>query len=75
MGEIMTIEQLKRDYDQEWVLLGDPVSDEEDSVVSGRLLDHSADPDELYDRAVAIAPKHCAVFFMGPPNDGSVLIL
>ena len=74
MGEVMTMEQLKRDYDQEWVLLEDPVSDDEDWTIAGRLLFHSPDHDKLYERAMEIRPKHFGVFFMGPPDDESVLV-
>lgn len=75
MGEVMTMKEIERKYDQEWVLLGDPVSGEDDWVIEGRLLYHSPDRDEMYDHAMEIAPKHFAVLFVGEPKDAPVLML
>jgi len=42
------MEEMKAAYPGEWVLIGDPVYDEDDlNVVSGILLDHSRDKREL----------------------------
>ncbi len=75
MGEVMTMKEIERKYDQEWVLLGDPVVNADDEIVSATLLLHDTDGDRLYEQAMVVAPKSCAVLFMGPPKDGPVLML
>ena len=42
-----SIEDIKKSYPDEWILLGDPVSDEYDRTISGIVLYHSPDKREL----------------------------
>ena len=46
-GERLCIEEIKRSYPDEWILIGDPEEDENGWDVSGIVLYHSADKREL----------------------------
>ena len=51
MAEILTFDQIKARYDAEWVLIGNPVTDEFLSVLRGEVLCHSKSRDEIYRKA------------------------
>ena len=44
----MTIEEIETQFDGEWVLVGDPETDEYLQVIRGKVLCHSRDRDEVY---------------------------
>ena len=46
MAEILTIDQIKTRHDCEWVLIGNPVTDDSLSVQQGEVLWHTKDRDE-----------------------------
>jgi hypothetical protein len=48
MGEVTSLAAIRKQFDSEWVLLEDPVTDESLQVKSGRVLWHSKDRDEVY---------------------------
>jgi hypothetical protein len=64
MAESLNIDEIKSRYDGEWVLIGDPVADESLSVVSGSVLSHSKDRDEVYRKARELKPAYSAIFFL-----------
>ena len=47
MAEILTFDQIKTRYDGEWVLIGDPVTDDSLSVRPGEVLWHSKDREKF----------------------------
>ena len=71
----MTIEQIKSEFDSEWVLVGDPRTDEALNVLGGRVLHHSKDRDEVYRRAVSLRPQRSAMVYTGEiPEDTAVVL-
>ncbi len=58
----MTIEEIQQHFDSEWVLLGDPVTDETLEVQSGRVLAHSPSRDELDRALLALRPSRFATW-------------
>ena len=75
MKDVLTMSEIKRRYDSEWVLLQDPVTDESMDVVSGKVLFHSRDRDEVYRRAVKLRPKRFAMLYVGKlPKDAAVVL-
>jgi hypothetical protein len=75
MAEILNIEEIKSRYDGEWVLIGDPVTDESLSVVRGNVLSHSKDRDEVYRKARELKPAHSAILFFGHlPKDAAIVL-
>lgn len=71
----MTAKEMEAQFDGEWILVGDPETNEALEVVQGTVLHHSKDRDEVYRRAVAVRPKRYAVLFTGkmPANTAIVL--
>ena len=45
----MTIEEIESQFDGEWVLIGDPETNEALEVMRGKVLCHSVDRDVVYD--------------------------
>jgi hypothetical protein len=77
MDEDLTTEEIYARYPSEWVLLGDPQTDERLQVLGGKVLCHSKDRDEVYSQAIALpAPKRIAFLYTGPiPAPGMATLL
>ncbi len=75
MEKEMTIEEIESRFDSEWVLVGDPRTNEALEVLSGRVLHHSKDRDEVYRKAVALRPKRCAVLYTGEIPEDTAIVL
>ena len=76
MEKQMTIDEIESQFDSEWVLVGDPQTNEHLEVLSGQVLAHSRDRDEVYRKAIALRPKRCAVLYTGEiPAPGTELVL
>jgi hypothetical protein len=75
MATILTFDQIKASYDGEWVLIGDPVTDESLSIIQGNVLWHSMDRDEVYRKARELMPTHSAILFFGHlPKDTAIVL-
>ena len=61
----MTIGEMESAFDSEWVLVGDPVTDEGHNVVQGEVLHHSKDRDEVYRKGLELRPKRLAFLYLG----------
>lgn len=70
MSELITYAEIEKQYDGEWVLLGDTVTAKGPRILRGKVLWHSKDRDEVYRKAMELRPKHAAVLFMGNPPKG-----
>jgi hypothetical protein len=75
MNEILTITEIESRFDAEWVLVEDPQVDENDEVISGRVVWHSKDRDEVYDKLLELRPKHPAIVFTGKPAPDTAIVL
>lgn len=59
----------------EWLLIGDPQTNDAMEVLSGKVLHHSKDRDEVYRHAVALHPKRSAILFTGElPADTAIVL-
>lgn len=66
---------LKTRYDGEWVLIGNPVTDDSLSVRQGEVLWHSKDRNEVYRKARELKPTYSAILFFGSlPKDAAILL-
>jgi len=66
MSEVLTIDEINRRYPDEWVLIGEPETDESLEVLSGRVLYHGTDREEMIRVAQQLpAPKRIATHFTG----------
>jgi hypothetical protein len=75
MDGILTYEQIKARYTPEWVLIGDLVTDEKLEVLSGRVLFHSPDRDEVWHKVEEFKPQRFAVECLGTYPEGMEFIL
>ncbi len=75
MSQEMTIEEIRSQFDSEWVLIEDPRTDEELNVLGGKVLHHSKDRDEVYRKAVALHPKRSAVIYTGEISGEMAIVL
>jgi hypothetical protein len=75
MEEVLTIAQIEAQFDSEWILVGDPQTNEALEVQSGKVLWHSKDREEVYRKAVELRPRRSAMLYTGkmPKNTAVVL--
>lgn len=69
MEEMLTIEEIENRFDSEWVLIGDPLTDELLEVMGGKVLWHSRDRDEIHRMAMELHPRRFAVLHVGKPPE------
>jgi len=75
MEEVLTIAQIEAQFDSEWILVGDPQTNEALEVQSGKVLWHSKDREEVYRKAVELRPKRSAMLYTGKmPKDTAVVL-
>ncbi|NOT54666.1 MAG: hypothetical protein HOP18_08695 [Deltaproteobacteria bacterium] len=75
METILSLQEMQTRYDGEWVLIGDPETDEALSIQRGQVLWHSKSRDEVYRQARMLKPRHSAFLFIGRlPSDTEVVL-
>jgi hypothetical protein len=73
MDTLLTIEEIKAKYSDEWVLLADIESDPGPILRRARVVWHSTDRDECWAKVDTIPPpRHIGVLFMGEPFEDGV---
>ena len=76
MNDVLTVAEIELRFESEWVLVGDPQTNETLEVQRGTVLWHSKDRDEVYRKAVALRPVRFAVLYTGRiPADGEAIVL
>jgi len=70
MSDTMTIEEIKAQFDNEWVLIDDPITDERLEVYGGKVLFHSNDRDEFDRRSLEFNATRSAVVLTGRAPEG-----
>jgi hypothetical protein len=75
MNDVMTIAEIESQFESEWVLVGDPQSNQALEVQSGKVLCHSKDREEVYRKAVELRPPHFAILYTGTiPADEAIVL-
>lgn len=74
-GSIMTLQEMEAAFDAEWILVGDPQTNEAHEVLEGTVLCHSKDRDEVYRAAVKLRPKYSAIVYTGKVSPDEVFVL
>jgi len=70
VDEVLTIEEIRVRFAPEWVLIGDPETDEFQHLRAGRVLFHSPDREAVYQKAIELRPGHFAFRYLGEwPED------
>ena len=81
MADVLTEDQIRERFRDEWVLLGDAVVDETKNTMGGIVLFHSKDRDEVYQRAIDLREAQDAsaaeigVLFAGDPPEDMIFAL
>jgi hypothetical protein len=65
MDEILTIEQIESRFAPDWVLIGEPETDEFQRLKAGRVIFHSLERDVVYQKALEMPPGRNAFRFLG----------
>jgi len=73
--EILTKAEIEARYPSEWVLIDEPQLDEHEEVLRGKVLFHSPNRDEMYQKAVELRPKSFASLFTGEWPEDTEFIL
>lgn len=73
--EVLTMEEIKKKYDSEWVLIANPQTDQHHQVLSGTVICHHKDRLVFDDEIMNIEPfpKKSAVLYLGK-RDGIYLL-
>ena len=71
----MTANEMRAQYEGEWILIGDPQTNEALEVIGGKVLHHSKDRDEVYRQAIARRVKRSAIVFTGQIPEGTAVVL
>lgn len=71
----MTYDEIKARFDSEWVLIDAPETDEKLNILSGEVIHHSKDRDEVNRRLLALRPTRFAVVYIGAMPEGTAIVL
>ena len=75
MGELLSFDEIEKRYDSEWVLIGDPETDEKLNILRGRVLCHSPDRDEVDRKDKELRPRSAAILYIGSPPPDMIFAL
>lgn len=75
MHHLMTLEEVNRRFDSEWVLFGDIEQNDRHEIMKARVLWHSKDRDEVYRKLLELRPQRAATHFTGTIPDGTAVVL
>ncbi len=75
MSDIMTFEEIKQNYDGEWVLIAYTETDEDLQVIKGKVIAHAATKEEIYQALESATEEHLAIEYMGQVPEDLAFIL
>ncbi len=75
MSETLTLEEIKTRYPSQWVLIGEPQTDDSLEVVAGRVLSHSLDRDEVDRKLLELRPPRFALRYLGTMPENMAIVL
>ena len=75
MEQQMTVEEMRAQFEAEWILIEDPVTNESLDILGGKVVHHAKDRDEVYRQAVARRPKRCAILYTGQIPEDTAIVL
>ena len=68
MSEILTLEEIEKKFDGEWVLIQDVETNEKLEVVRGKVIFHGKDKDVMHEKAMKSKSNHLATLYIGIPD-------
>jgi hypothetical protein len=75
MEKEMTLEEMRSQFEGEWILVEEPQTNEALEVVRGKVLYHGKDRDEVYRQAVGLRPKRSAILYTGEMPEDTAIVL
>lgn len=75
MDETLTADEIETRFAPDWVLIGEPQTDGEQKLLSGKVLFHSPDRDEIYRKARELHLDWTAVRYLGAWPEDMALVL
>jgi hypothetical protein len=75
MSDVLTVREMEIRYESEWILVEDPEVTPQLKVIGGKVLFHSKDRDEVYQKAIELRPKHSAYLYTGRAARDMVIML
>lgn len=75
MEEILTIAQIEKKFESEWVLVEEPQTNEALEVQRGKVRWHSKDRDEVYRKALELRPRRFAMLYTGKLPEDTAIVL
>lgn len=73
VSELLTLAEIQTRFDSEWILVEDPLLGDSFSVRSGRVIWHSRDRDEVYQKLLELRPRHPAILYTGKMPEGTAI--
>jgi hypothetical protein len=75
VNDILTIEEIEARFPSEWVLIGDPQTDESQHLLAGTVLFHSPERDEVDQKLLELRPPRFAFRYLGELPEDLALVL
>ena len=75
MNDVLTMDEITARSAPDWVLIGEPQTDEKLEVLAGKVLFHGPDQDEVCRKAMEYPPGRYALEFLGTFPEDLVLVL
>ena len=72
-NDTLTLSEIESQFKNEWILVENPVFDTMDKLVSGKVLFHSKNRDEVYAKDMALRPVSAAFLYTGPTPENIFL--
>ncbi len=75
MGEVLSLAEMKQHYDGEWLLIINAEVDKNSEILSGEILAHSPNVDEIYDALPLAKGVEASIEYIGqiPANFAAIL--
>lgn len=68
MSEILTMAEIEKKFDGEWVLIEDVETNEKLEVIRGKVTYHGKDKEKLHQKAMKSKSDHLATLYIGKPD-------
>lgn len=75
MSTIMTFEEIKQNYEGEWVLIAYTEADENLQVIKGEVIAHSTDKEKVYQALESAQDQPLAIEYMGQVPEDIAFVL
>jgi hypothetical protein len=75
MSKIMTFEEIKQKYAEEWVLIAYTKTDDDLQILEGKVVSHSTNKEDIYQALESTPEQPLAIEYMGEVPEDIAFIL